>query len=203
MSYDFEDIIYSIEAGVATITINRAEKLNSVTAQSLQEIEAALDAAGKDPDVGVVVLTGTGEKAFCTGADVSWQFGNRVGFLHASGGDVAFNGNEIGIVTAPTFTSSEFEMRIRRDAAIGGSGPLMPGGTIRWMLETIDAPVRTESSIGNFGAESTYDSWKSEPELRFNILDFVGREWRIGSARWKNVSSVVRVDALRIQFDCR
>ena len=79
MPNNFEDIIYSIDNGVATITINRPEKLNSVTAQSLQEIEAALDAAGKDPEVGVVVLTGTGEKAFCTGADVSWQKQGKMG----------------------------------------------------------------------------------------------------------------------------
>lgn len=79
MSDDFEDIIYTVEGGVATITINRPDKLNAVTANSLQEIESALDAAGKDPAVGVIVLTGTGDKSFCAGADVSWQREGKMG----------------------------------------------------------------------------------------------------------------------------
>lgn len=79
MDYDFEDIIYTVDGGVATITINRPSKLNAVTTQSLQEIEAALDDAGKDPSVGVVVLTGSGEKSFCAGADVSWQKAGKMG----------------------------------------------------------------------------------------------------------------------------
>jgi 2-ketocyclohexanecarboxyl-CoA hydrolase len=76
---DFEDIIYAKKDGVATITINRPDKLNAVTAHSLQEIEAAFDDAGKDATVGVVVLTGTGEKSFCAGADVSWQKAGKMG----------------------------------------------------------------------------------------------------------------------------
>jgi len=79
MANDFEDILYTADGGVATITINRPDKLNAVTAQSLQEIESALDAAGKDPSVGVVVLTGTGDKSFCAGADVSWQKAGKMG----------------------------------------------------------------------------------------------------------------------------
>lgn len=79
MAEDFEDILYEVKDGVATITINRPEKLNSVTAITLREIEAALEGAGKDPEVGVIVFTGTGEKAFCTGADVTWQRAGKMG----------------------------------------------------------------------------------------------------------------------------
>ena len=70
MNPEFDDILYTVANGVATITINRPQKLNSVTAHSLREIEVAFDAAGKDPEVGVVVFTGAGEKSFCAGADV-------------------------------------------------------------------------------------------------------------------------------------
>jgi 2-ketocyclohexanecarboxyl-CoA hydrolase len=76
---DFEDIVYTTENHVATIRINRPEKLNAVSVQSLQEIETAFDMAGKDPSVGVVVLTGTGEKSFCAGADVSMQRDGKMG----------------------------------------------------------------------------------------------------------------------------
>ncbi len=79
MDATFEDILYGISGHVATVTINRPQKMNSVTAQTLREVEVAMDMAGKDPQVGVVVLTGAGEKAFCAGADVSWQREGRMG----------------------------------------------------------------------------------------------------------------------------
>ncbi len=79
MSQDFQDILYTVAGGVGTITINRPRKLNSVTAETLREIEMAFDAAGNDPEVGVVVFTGAGDKAFCAGADVSWQKEGKMG----------------------------------------------------------------------------------------------------------------------------
>jgi len=81
---DYQDILYSKAGGVATITINRPEKMNSVTADSQREIESAFDDAGKDPTIGVVVLTGAGEKAFCAGADVSWQAAGKMGRVGAT-----------------------------------------------------------------------------------------------------------------------
>ena len=79
MASTFKDILYDVQHHVATITINRPDKLNSVTAETMREIETALDLAGKDPYVGVVVFTGAGEKSFCAGADVSWQREGKMG----------------------------------------------------------------------------------------------------------------------------
>jgi 2-ketocyclohexanecarboxyl-CoA hydrolase len=79
MTHDFQDILYTVGGGVGTITINRPEKMNSVTAETLRELEVAFDAAGNDPEVGVVVFTGAGEKSFCAGADVSWQKEGKMG----------------------------------------------------------------------------------------------------------------------------
>jgi 2-ketocyclohexanecarboxyl-CoA hydrolase len=79
MTPEFEDIVYEVADHVATISINRPHKLNSVTADTVREIEAALDLAGRDPVVGVIVLTGVGEKSFCSGADVSWQKEGKMG----------------------------------------------------------------------------------------------------------------------------
>lgn len=81
---DFADILYEVRDNVAHVTINRPEKYNSVTAITLREIETALDAAGKDPRVGVIVFSGVGEKAFCTGADVSWQREGKMGHTGVS-----------------------------------------------------------------------------------------------------------------------
>ena len=83
MSTDFEEITYRLQDNVATITINRPQKMNSVTSVGLREIEMALDIAGKDPRVGVIVLTGTGEKAFCAGADVAKQKSGEMGHTAA------------------------------------------------------------------------------------------------------------------------
>lgn len=68
---EFEDILYEKAEGVAKITINRPERRNAFRAKTFREMsEAFLDAWG-DRDVGVVVLTGAGDKAFCSGGDVS------------------------------------------------------------------------------------------------------------------------------------
>lgn len=68
---NFEDIIYEKYNGRAKITINRPEKLNAFTNQTLQEMIEAMMDAWTDKSVGVVVLTGAGDRAFCTGGDQS------------------------------------------------------------------------------------------------------------------------------------
>ena len=66
---DYGDILYEVDNGLATITINRPERLNSFRAQTVDELVACLKHAWKSADVGVVCLTGAGDKAFCTGGD--------------------------------------------------------------------------------------------------------------------------------------
>jgi naphthoate synthase len=66
---DLTDILYEVEDGLATITINRPERLNSFRSRTLDEMIACLKNAWASGDVGVVCLTGAGEKAFCTGGD--------------------------------------------------------------------------------------------------------------------------------------
>ncbi|HEX3035162.1 MAG TPA: 1,4-dihydroxy-2-naphthoyl-CoA synthase [Thermodesulfobacteriota bacterium] len=65
----YEDIIYEKRKGIAKITINRPEVLNAFRAKTLVEMTDAFMDAWKDKTVGVVVLTGAGDKAFCTGGD--------------------------------------------------------------------------------------------------------------------------------------
>jgi 2-ketocyclohexanecarboxyl-CoA hydrolase len=66
----FTDILYDVDAGAATITINRPERRNSLTAHSYREIAQALDLANSDKSVGAIVLTGAGERAFASGEDL-------------------------------------------------------------------------------------------------------------------------------------
>ena len=67
---DFEDILLDIADGVATITLNRPDKMNAFTGRMMQEMIAAFDRTDADDDVRAVVVTGAG-KAFCAGADLS------------------------------------------------------------------------------------------------------------------------------------
>lgn len=65
----YQDILYDVKGGVATITINRPEKYNAFRGQTCEELIHALNTAGWDRAIGVIVLTGAGDKAFCTGGD--------------------------------------------------------------------------------------------------------------------------------------
>ena len=60
-----------VEGPIATITLDRPEKLNAVTPEMLEGLEAALASIEADDAVRVVVLTGEGERAFCAGADIN------------------------------------------------------------------------------------------------------------------------------------
>src|SRR5215470_17671246 len=67
----YEDILVETRDGVAWITINRPQVLNAFRAKTVDELIAAFRAAWHDTDVGVVVLTGAGERAFSAGGDQS------------------------------------------------------------------------------------------------------------------------------------
>jgi enoyl-CoA hydratase/carnithine racemase len=69
-SFGFKDILYEKKDWVARVTINRPESFNCYTTDTLRELIVAIDDASGDDAVGVIVLTGAGEKAFCTGGDV-------------------------------------------------------------------------------------------------------------------------------------
>jgi 2-ketocyclohexanecarboxyl-CoA hydrolase len=75
----FEDILYEVKDGVATITINRPERYNAFRGQTCLELIEAFNRAGWDREIGVIVLTGAGSKAFCTGGDQSAHEGQYDG----------------------------------------------------------------------------------------------------------------------------
>jgi 2-(1,2-epoxy-1,2-dihydrophenyl)acetyl-CoA isomerase len=66
----FNHLIYEIKEGICTITLNRPEVYNALNPTLIQEITEAFLQAGTDSSIRVVVLTGVGEKAFCSGADL-------------------------------------------------------------------------------------------------------------------------------------
>jgi dihydroxynaphthoic acid synthetase len=70
MPVSYEDVLYEVADGRATITINRPDRLNAFRVQTIQELCEAFEAAADDESVGVIVFTGAGERAFCVGGDV-------------------------------------------------------------------------------------------------------------------------------------
>jgi naphthoate synthase len=66
---DDQDIVYEKWNGIAKVTINRPEVRNAFRPQTLFELSSAFDDAREDPSVGVVILTGAGDQAFCSGGD--------------------------------------------------------------------------------------------------------------------------------------
>ncbi len=66
---DFTDVLFEKRDGTAWITINRPERRNAFRARTVTELIACFRDAARDREVGVVVLTGAGDKAFCSGGD--------------------------------------------------------------------------------------------------------------------------------------
>ena len=77
MSY--EDILYEVRDGAAHITINRPDKYNAFRGKTCEELIDAFNRAGWDKSIGVIVLAGAGDKAFCTGGDQSAHEGQYDG----------------------------------------------------------------------------------------------------------------------------
>ncbi len=67
----FEQIKLEIDGAIATLTLNRPDRMNAFTGQMMEELCAAFDATDANDDIRAVIVTGAGERAFCAGADLS------------------------------------------------------------------------------------------------------------------------------------
>ena len=68
---NYENLLISIEEKIATVTINRPTKLNALNKETISDLNKAIKLLAKNDDVRVIILTGSGEKAFVAGADIS------------------------------------------------------------------------------------------------------------------------------------
>src|SRR2546423_4810651 len=66
---ELTDVRYEVDRGLAWITIDRQERLNAFRARTVDELIRCVKRAWADPEVGVICLTGAGDRAFCTGGD--------------------------------------------------------------------------------------------------------------------------------------
>jgi len=85
------NILTSEQKGILTITINRPDKLNALNRETIQEIGSAVRSAGKDPKIRGIIITGSGDKAFVAGADMSEFMGCSI----AEGTQMSIDGGKV------------------------------------------------------------------------------------------------------------
>lgn len=88
---EFENLAITIENGIALITISRKEKLNALNHATLEELRTAIQGAYDDKDIKGVIITGAGDKAFASGADIA----EIAGLNELNGRKFSENGQEI------------------------------------------------------------------------------------------------------------
>jgi enoyl-CoA hydratase len=87
----YNHLISAVEGQVCILTINRPSQLNALNKETISELHHALYEANSNPRIGVVILTGSGEKAFVAGADIK-EFAD---FTIAEGGELAQEGQSL------------------------------------------------------------------------------------------------------------
>src|SRR5690606_27294701 len=144
---DFAEIEYEVADGIATIALNRPEKMNAGTGVMVAELLKALDQVDADDDVRAVIITGRG-RAFCAGADLS-AGAETFDYDTRSDGD-ASGGARQGDVDAPRdgaglVTLRLFECKRPVISAINGAAVGM-GVTM-----TLATDIRLASEAARFG----------------------------------------------------
>jgi enoyl-CoA hydratase len=86
----YQNILTENQGKVCTITINRPNQLNALNKETISELHDALHQANQDASIGVIILTGSGEKSFVAGADIK-EFAH---FSIAQGGELAQQGQD-------------------------------------------------------------------------------------------------------------
>jgi len=95
---EYQEILFQFYNGIAKISINRPHKHNAFTPLTVQEMSEAMELARQNQDVGVIILTGEGGQAFCSGGDQS----------------VRGHGGYVGEDTVPRLNVLDLQMQIRR-----------------------------------------------------------------------------------------
>ncbi len=142
MAEAFTQILYEVADGIATITLNRPEKMNAFTVVMMQEMCAAFDAVDADDAVRAVIVTGSGDRAFCAGADLTPDSGGQV---FASGSAVESLSDERVRDSGGRLTLRIFQCRKPVIAAVNGAAVGI-GATMQLAMD-----FRLASDTARFG----------------------------------------------------
>lgn len=179
--FDFKEIIYEKRDWVARITINRPRVYNAYTLSTLQEMCEALHDILWDGSVAVGVITGAGDKAFCTGGDANeyakeytkkphgfyhwWEFYDRMLYMIRNcgkpiiariNGVVAGGGNEINLACDLSI-AAEHARFIQPGTNVGS---VSAGGATQWLPLTVgDKRTRWMTMVSDFVDAKTAEQW--------------------------------------------
>lgn len=154
-SDQFSDIRYEIEPPLAVITLDRPEVLNAWTMATREEVIRALDHAGNDPDIGALVITGAGTRAFCAGQDLN----ESISFTEDQAEDwinsfrrlyKAVRSLEIPVVAAlnGTAAGSAFQFALLADIRVGHDGVRLGQPEINSGIASITGPWIMREVLG-------------------------------------------------------
>jgi enoyl-CoA hydratase/carnithine racemase len=139
---EFTQILYDVADGIATITLNRPEKMNAFTGTMMQEMCSAFDLIDADDAVRVVIVTGSGDRAFCAGADLTPDDGGQV---FASGSAVESLTDERVRDSGGRLTLRIFQCKKPFIAAVNGAAVGI-GATMQLAMD-----IRLASDTARFG----------------------------------------------------
>jgi len=182
-------VLYRTADGVARLTINRPERRNALSWAVVSDLRSLLAEAKADASVHAVILTGTGDQAFCAGADLETMAGEGFYELHASRGELAALFEDLWNLGKPTIA------RVRGYALAGGFGLAL---ACDFVICSDDAVFGTpEINVGLWPYMITVPLLRAMPAKRVLDLMLTGRRVRAEEAeRIGFVTQVVAVGDL-------
>jgi enoyl-CoA hydratase len=159
---ELESVLYEVVEGTALITVNRPKVLNALNAQTLADLRTAFEAAKADGSVGVVILTGAGEKSFVAGADI-----NEIKALEDYGAARAFADRGQGLLN--------FIERLGKPVIAAVNGFALGGGCEICMA----CHIRLASENAKFG----------QPEVGLGVIPGYGGTQRLARLAGKGLAA--------------
>ena len=186
---DYQQVIYEKKDHVAVITLNRPERMNSMTITMQRELSHAWQDVKKDPNVTVAILTGTGDRAFCAGLDVA-ELKER-----ASTGSV--------VPTGDSPRSSPLENGVWKPVICALNG-MCVGGAIT-MVGQSDIVIAAEHAVlidsrvtvGQVAMGGTMELLRKAPLGEVFKLAYLGRGYRLTAQRMYDFGLVTDVVPLK------
>lgn len=138
---DFTTIAYEVSEGVATLTLDRPERLNAFDVAMMRDLLAAFDRTDADDAVRAVILTAAGERAFCAGADLSagpaaFDYDSRDDLDQAPTGEGGEIRDGAGLVTLRIFDSLKPVIAAVNGAAVGAGATMILAADFRLAADT-------------------------------------------------------------------
>jgi enoyl-CoA hydratase/carnithine racemase len=178
------ELRYSVEGGIATLTIDRPERRNALSWSIISGLRRLVADAAADPDVRVIVLTGAGERAFCAGADLGGMRADAGhAELHQARGELAGLFDDLWSCGKPTIA------RVRGYCLAGGFGLALSCDLV---VAADDAVFGTpEIDVGLWPYMITVPLCRSMPPKRALELMMTGR--RLGADEGRDLGFVTTV----------